>query len=327
MEMLDRYLQALKTYLPKEQQKDILAELSDTIQSEVEEQEAALGRRLNRAEEEAVLKRFGHPLVAAGRYRPQQYLIGPIIYPYYLIALKVMASIMVLVHVIVAVVIGFRSEAPLKEGLETLGGLVSALVFAVGFVTLGFAVLERNQVRFHFLDRWDPSTLPRVKKSETHRIPLSESIGGLVLGTVVLLFWLGVPPLDRIVFGGDGVAVRLAPDMQRYYTPVLVVLLLGLAQNAITLARPYWTVLHAIGRVVSNGLIVVILYAVTRIRSFVVIVDSAGNTGTYADKAQLLNQVILVGLGITAGICLVDGLLNLWRLVRGLQSDRLTVGG
>ena len=89
MELLDRYLHALKTYLPKAQQRDIVAELSDNILSDVEEQEALLGRTLNRAEEVAVLRKYGHPLLAAGRYLPQQYLIGPGLYAYYWFALKV----------------------------------------------------------------------------------------------------------------------------------------------------------------------------------------------------------------------------------------------
>jgi len=96
MELLDRYLHALKTHLPKAQQRDVVAELSDSILSDVEEQEALLGRTLNRAEEVAVLQKYGHPLLAAGRYLPQQHLIGPALYPYYWFALKILTALVVL---------------------------------------------------------------------------------------------------------------------------------------------------------------------------------------------------------------------------------------
>jgi hypothetical protein len=77
MELLDRYLQAIEFWLPKRQRQDIIAELSEDLRSQIEEKETELGRKLEDAEVEAILKRCGAPLEAASRYRPQQYLIGP----------------------------------------------------------------------------------------------------------------------------------------------------------------------------------------------------------------------------------------------------------
>ena len=50
MELVDRYLQAVKAALPKGNQDDIVQELKDSILSQVEEKEAALGRPLNEDE-------------------------------------------------------------------------------------------------------------------------------------------------------------------------------------------------------------------------------------------------------------------------------------
>jgi hypothetical protein len=46
MELIERYLQAVKFWLPKRQKDDIIAELSGDIYSQIEEREAALGRAL-----------------------------------------------------------------------------------------------------------------------------------------------------------------------------------------------------------------------------------------------------------------------------------------
>ena len=59
MELIERYLQGVKFWLPTEQKQDIIAELSDSIYSQVEEQEGALGRKLIDAEVEAILKQRG----------------------------------------------------------------------------------------------------------------------------------------------------------------------------------------------------------------------------------------------------------------------------
>ena len=91
MELLDRYLQAVKFWLPKSQRDDIIAELSEDIRSQIEEKEAELGHKLGESEVEAVLKNLGHPLLIAERYLPsQQYLIGPVLFPVYRLVLKML---------------------------------------------------------------------------------------------------------------------------------------------------------------------------------------------------------------------------------------------
>ena len=72
MELVDRYLKSVGSYLPKEQKDDILRELSENIRSEIEDQEKELGRTLTEAEQEALVKRHGNPLLVAGRYRQEQ---------------------------------------------------------------------------------------------------------------------------------------------------------------------------------------------------------------------------------------------------------------
>jgi hypothetical protein len=43
MEMLDRYLHAIEFWLPRAQKKDILAEISEDIHSQIEDEQAGLG--------------------------------------------------------------------------------------------------------------------------------------------------------------------------------------------------------------------------------------------------------------------------------------------
>ena len=59
MELIDRYLQSVKSMLPRKQQDDVIRELNDEILSRVEEKEDALGRPLNEDEQVALLKQLG----------------------------------------------------------------------------------------------------------------------------------------------------------------------------------------------------------------------------------------------------------------------------
>ncbi|PYX27401.1 MAG: hypothetical protein DMG80_18610 [Acidobacteria bacterium] len=83
MELVDRYLQAVKFFLPKKQQADIVAELSEDLHSQIEAKQAELGRTLTDSELEAILKRCGSPWEVASRFLPQRYLIGPTLFPAY----------------------------------------------------------------------------------------------------------------------------------------------------------------------------------------------------------------------------------------------------
>jgi len=65
MELIDRYLQAVKFWLPKDQRQDIIAELSEYLRSQFEERESALGRKLTDGDVEQMLKPARPP--AAGR--------------------------------------------------------------------------------------------------------------------------------------------------------------------------------------------------------------------------------------------------------------------
>ena len=67
MDLIDRYLTAVRRHLPRPKQDDIVSELSDSLRSEVEEREHALNRPLNEAEQAALLKQRGHPWLMANR--------------------------------------------------------------------------------------------------------------------------------------------------------------------------------------------------------------------------------------------------------------------
>lgn len=108
MELVDRYLKALAKGLPETQSEDILRELSEDIQSEMDDRAAELGRPLTQAEQETILKGHGNPLVLAARYRQDQrsvafgrLWIGPVVFPFYI---KVLSFNLGLSFVVIATI-------------------------------------------------------------------------------------------------------------------------------------------------------------------------------------------------------------------------------
>src|SRR5215468_6182309 len=117
MDLINRYLQAVKFWLPAKQKDDIASELAEDIRSQVEEQEAALGRKLNEAEVAAILKHHGRPLLVAQHYLPQRHLIGPVLFPIYVFVLKVVALFYMVPWIIAWIGIAISRSAHSEQSL------------------------------------------------------------------------------------------------------------------------------------------------------------------------------------------------------------------
>src|ERR1017187_1169607 len=131
-DLIDRYLNAVKLWLPRKQQKDILAELAEDLHSQIEDRESALGRPLEEAELVDLLKRRGAPTRVASGYIPEHRLINPAMLPIYRLVLKIVL-LWVLAPIFALVFIGplFDSQSP---------GKVLAAFFATAFQSLFFVI-------------------------------------------------------------------------------------------------------------------------------------------------------------------------------------------
>src|SRR6266849_1842434 len=122
MDLLNRYLQAVKFWLPKKQKEDIIAELSEDIRSQIEDREAELGRKLNESEVAAILKQRGRPVLVANRFLPQEHLIGPVLFPIYLFVLKIVAAFYMVPWILVWIGLAISRASHSGQSLiESLG--------------------------------------------------------------------------------------------------------------------------------------------------------------------------------------------------------------
>ena len=334
MDLVDRYLQAVKPLLPRAQQADILRELSENILSQMEDKEAELGRPLNQSEQAAVLKQHGHPLLVGSRYRsaPIQQLIGPAIFPFYWFVLKTLVWIALAVCTLNGIAL-LASGEPLRRLFLGLGEFGQVALPVFGWVTLLFAVLDFVEARVHLLQKWDrewdPRTLPAVKPPQ--QVRRSESAFGLIFGGVYIAWLLAAPYYPYLVFGPAASALKLSPAWHRFYLPVLVLGLAGLVQAGVNLARPDWTWLRAATRFVSSAVSLVIVKSLLKTYPFVL---SAENTGTnaapYETLAAIANAMVLLAMvGVAIGLSvavLVHGFQCLKETWRWIDSRRNPVG-
>src|SRR3954452_11077633 len=139
MQLIERYLQAVKFWLPNEHKQDIVAELSEDLYSQIEEKEAEVGRKLNDNEVEAILKQRGRPVLVANRFLRQEYLIGPVMFPIYIFVLKIVALCYLLPWALVWVGIMTYSPTYRAEHNGWLGGMGTAWasLWSITFIAIG----------------------------------------------------------------------------------------------------------------------------------------------------------------------------------------------
>jgi hypothetical protein len=258
MQLLERYLQAVKFWLPREQKEDIIAELSEDIHSQIDEKEAEFGRKLNEVELEVILKQRGRPILVANRYLPQESLIGPVLFPIYRLVLK----IVMLCYVVpwtatwIALLIfnsGYAAKFVRHSWFEAFGYLWASLwsntFLAAGIVTLIFAILERVHRKTHFLEEWNPRKLPPV--NNPNLIPRFNSIVELAANLFFCVWWTAHMS-SNLVLNKVSLRISLAAVWRYFFWGFLLIALVNIALAAANLLRPYWTAGRASIRLLSE---------------------------------------------------------------------------
>jgi hypothetical protein len=323
MELLERYLQAVRGYLLRGRRDDIVKELGDNILSQMEDQAADLGRPLTEAEQGEILKQHGHPLLAAARYQrlPSQYLIGPTLFPLYWYALQAVLLLVAAFHIMLGLVQIVTIRPAVGALVTTWGSFWLWILAGVGGVTICFGLIEYfGKGKVPLTDEFNPRELPPLKKAVPRR---NNSLAELILGPLFVIGWLIFMHAPAPAFA-RALPVRLAPVWWRFEVPMLLAVALSVAAAFVHLFRPQFPLLRTLLRLASDTVGVVTFYLFLGTSEFIVI--SQGAAGRLADPVTIGNHVLTTGqlanyaVGLAPCIALisffVDGLMEAVRLIR-----------
>jgi len=327
MDLVERYLNAVRFWLPKAQKTDVIAELAEDIRSQIEERERELGRALNEEEISALLKKRGSPFTVAGRFLPQRHLVGPQLYPIYEFVLKLTAGIYLIPWFLVwaglmIFVPSYRAAhhgAALFEGLGTLW-TTALTMFAM--ITLGFAVGERFQRQSAARGDWNPRRLPAVRN--VLRVSRGSSLVDIVANLLVLVWWLGGFSFSVVLSLGDVVknlpsSVLWLDFQSRYFVPIAVFIAAGAVLALLNLIRPNLTPLRVGARAVIDAAMPIMIFLTLGAHAGGIRAAWAGMTGGATGPAKLAavrDWSLAVTLGIIAVACLFSCVRGVLRIKR-----------
>ena len=333
MELLDRYLQAVKKHLPWQRQEDIVAELRANLESQLDEKQADLGRPLTPAEAEAWMRQLGSPVQMAAHYQPQQYLIGPAIYPVYLYVLRLSSMWAIVIYILVSTITIVVGSPDAKAVADAAMRLPLILIQVAAWITLAFAALEFIAARYPekcpsiagFHAQWSPSNLPPLEPAVAagkKRRSYAHAVTEVIFGFIFLIWLLLVPRYPYLMFG-PGAAIlhasrfRIAPVWLTYYWWIVGLNAIQLAWRCIDLLRGAWRQPDRYQHLVVKifGLIPLLLLLNVHDHQYVLLrhpeVDQLQNGAT----VDSLNSAIHLGL---AAVCTIIVLQLAWDIGRGV---------
>jgi hypothetical protein len=315
-DLIDRYLHAVKFWLPKPQQQDILAELAEDLHSQVEEREASLGRPLAEPDVVALLRKRGSPMRVASGYLPEHRLVDPAMLPLYRLVLKVIL-LWVLAPIFLLVVLGpaFDSAHPGVALVAFLSQAVRAFFFVIGIVTTVFAIMDRYQAKW--VDRWDPRKLPLIPPAQP---PMEwyNDFSGFVFGIGAAVFWAVVFAQHNGFTLNSGVSLVLAPIWGHIYWIVIALTLARAFVDLYCFLRRAWTPLRSWLRLSLDALAILIGCVLLRITDWATV---TGPSIAPADAAKFLSWVSLT-IQVTLVCAILIKLYDAWRQLRLLWRAR-----
>jgi hypothetical protein len=334
MGLLERYLQAVRTHLPVSQQDDILKELKENLRAQIEERESAASRPLKEDELADILKRQGHPLFVAMRYRQTRHLVGSTLFPVYWFVMKVILALVLLGYAAAACVLIARG----RSLLEVIGAVFSyagAVLPTFVVVTIIFAALDISNSRFRLFERatkewnekFDPHRLPALRPvsdfPDAKPIPRLKTGFDLFFNVAFLLWWIRVSPIRNLAMivalvplglAANEIPFQMGPVWNKLYWPVILISLVTIVRQIITLIHPDRVKFYSVMRVITNGGSVVVLYFLTRGNELFVPAPGTAEPAKFTESLHFVNMTARYGLIFAAVITVVECLRQLWRL-------------
>jgi hypothetical protein len=344
MELLDRYLQAVRRYLPVRRQDDIIAELRANMESQIEDKEAELNRPLTQGEFDDLLRKMGSPVLVASRYQPQQYLIGPTIFPLYLYVLRMAIVWAIIIYSLVMTCV-LPFTAPNTTGVvDALVRVPGVLINVAAWVTLIFVAIEFFTARYPekcaplagITGKWDPSSLPPLETGDlSGRKPRSfaQAVAEIIFGFLFLAWLLLIPRHPFLIMGPGAVYLQVAPFQLAhiwwtFFWWVVAISVLQIAWRLIDLTRGAWQYPNRTQRITIQavGILPLILLLSLSDHAYVTLKNPAIDLAHYRDSLTAINWSIRLSLSVVCAIAVLSLVLEsgsyAWKTYRKREAAR-----
>ena len=336
MKLLDRYMQEISNNLPAKKQADLTAEIRSLIEDTLDDRSQSEGRPVDEEMVAGVLKEFGSPEKVAASYLPERYLVGPQLYPTYMLVLRIVLTVILVVALVgLGVDIAQRGRTLadfISAVTEGLAGLMSAVFQAFGTVTFVFAIIQWAQPNLKEKSKgWDPRQMKDSHPWDHVSIP-GQMVEIMLTAIVVMLFNF-FPHLVGLYSTVDGQWVGvplLSPDFFRYMPWLNVLWGASILINLLLINSGRWTRMTRWLSVGTAIFTIVIMISMLFGPNLLALDSQAFTRLGWADAclqdlASVFNGLVRFVLGIIVFFQIVELAQTLWRML-GKGKDLPFIG-
>jgi hypothetical protein len=326
MNLLDKYILEVGKHLPQKNRLDLQTEIRSTIEDMLEDRSQQSGKPVDEALISEVLLEYGAPSKVADAYKPTQFLIGPRLFPFFEMVLKIVLSVLVVIALIgfgINIVNGSMSGPAFITALGNHGlQLMTGLITAFGNIVLVFAILERVLPATEFekdVEKWSPADLDaEPDPDQVKRVELIFEILFTMLGLALFNLY---PSLIGFAMVKDNTWVYVPALSDAFFRYLPWINLLGVLQillDLYLLRRGIWqtaTRLFALVVEVAG----ILLAGIMLVGPSLISVNAEKLAETLGEASgsiiQLLNTIPLIVLVILIVVQSIEALQIIWRLV------------
>ncbi|MEL7448488.1 MAG: hypothetical protein AAFN78_04720 [Pseudomonadota bacterium] len=294
MRLIESYLDEVSRYLPAKQRGDIVSELRVSLEDQA--QDLAGDAEPGPEHEKAAINQMGHPLQVASGYQGQRYLIGPELFPSFIVTLKTVAIIVVLIQ-FALLLTSYVTVGNTTSLLGLFKGLLEMVLWSTIWVVGVFVAIEFSGERLNWYKDWSADSL---KPTAGSPVDNGQLITNLITEGAFLLWWNDVLVLQNWIPGGHEVfSLTLTETWTPLFWPLNVLVAAWFLLHAYVLYRGLWQRGTVIAEVVLGGVFIAIgLWLI----SHAPLAEVAGSISEFSAAAanRVIVSVIVVIMALTA---------------------------
>jgi hypothetical protein len=304
--IIDRYLAAVSEILPTKLRKDTVTEIRSLIQDALDDRSKTEGRAPDDEMMVAVLKQFGPPESIVAPYLPERYLIGPSMFPTFILVLRIALPIIAVLS-LVGFWIGYNQAVSITgvqlmtNLVKSLGNALSAVVQSFGNIVLIFAILQWVLPEFKTKAKeWDPRNLKAIRQPD--KIKRGELIVEIVfslVGLIIFTFYLDRVGIYNNINGLWTFTPILTSAFNAYIPWLDLFWVLTILLDALVLRKGSWNIGSRLFSILMSAFSIAIAASfMTHIQYLYTLKGAMGQLGAEGILQSLVNQILIVAFAI-----------------------------
>ena len=348
--LIDAYVSEVGRRLPQKTRSDIQAEIHSILQDMLEERSQKTGKPVDDEMTLEILKEYGSPEKVASTYQGERYLIGPRLYPLFMLVLRI---VLIVTGVMAAIGLGIAlshsfgtPQNAIETILKAIANFGASSMTALGNIVLIFAIIEWSLYRsgrkldFRGLPEakeWDPRSLNKVSPSS--QVKMAETIieiVGCFAAIVIFNFYPQIigftPSLNGVVgYGnwaigfGNAVFVPLLSEAFFHFVPYMtLVWVLTILLDFILLRMGSWNVTTRISLIVLKIANIAIAIALLGVPSLLAVTSASLTTALGdAEGARILMTMLGMFIRVALWITIFGNIVEIIKAVSRIARNNL----